>query len=184
MNDSAPVGRIQCGCNLAAVSKNFVCGKRTFLQSIGKRFAFQKFHDYVMKCELSARRQYGSIGICLNVSHIVERANIGVTQLGDGFRFAFKSLTKQIVCGKFRRQNLDRNFSVQTRIFRAPYFPHSTRAEMRDYFVGAKSYTNLNGHEFLLILSCEFPSVRRQNHATVPLWCVAFQLAQGPQASF
>ena len=64
---------------------------------------------------------------------------MGMIQAGNGFRFAFEPLPQFGIPGKVRRQNLNGNGSIQTRIFGAIHFAHPAGADRCNDLVGAKT---------------------------------------------
>ena len=65
-------------------------------------------------------------------SDIINLANIGMIQRGNGFRFALETLAE------LRGGNFDRDEATQTRISGAIHFTHSTSANKRKDFIRAE----------------------------------------------
>ena len=78
MNHTTAMRAFQTLADIGPVLQNLRNRKRAFGQTIGQSFTFQKFHDQVV----------GSI----LMANIVERANVGMVQGGDGSRFSVESL--------------------------------------------------------------------------------------------
>ena len=91
----------------------------------GQCFPFEVLHDQVINAIL--------------VADVVEDADVGMIEAGDGLRFAFEPLAEYGVPGKVRGQNLNGDGSIETRIFGAIHFAHPTRADGRHNLVGSKS---------------------------------------------
>jgi hypothetical protein len=125
VNHSRLVRFFQPLANLDAVLQHQLRRQRAFHQAGGEGLALQEFHDQ-------------KIGAIL-VSDVVQRANVGMIQRGDGARLTLEALFGLCVRRKMRRQNLDRNVSPQPRIARAIHFAHAPRA---------KGGLNLVGSEF------------------------------------
>ena len=80
---------------------------------------------------------------------IVERADIGVVEGGDGAGFA------QEAVGKLVGAELDRDIAMQPRVASFPHFPHTTLADRREDFVGAEFFAGLKFHDYAAFNSPE-----------------------------
>ena len=77
MEHSTLVGFFESFADLDPTFQNRFERQRTFKQTIGERLAFQVFHDEVADPVLLA--------------NVVEMADVGMTQTGNGARFAIKA---------------------------------------------------------------------------------------------
>jgi hypothetical protein len=64
-----------------------------------------------------------------------------VVQLGDGVRFAFELLAEVRILRQMRRQNLDRNRTIETRVARLVDFAHPAGSDRRQDFVWTEART-------------------------------------------
>src|SRR5579863_8089109 len=69
---------------------------------------------------------------------VVERADVGMVQAGDGFGFAVEALAQISAIGKMSGQNLDGDDAVEARVAGAIHFSHSTRTDGGENFVWSK----------------------------------------------
>jgi hypothetical protein len=76
VDDSRAAGLVQGARDLDAVAEHLVDGKRALLQPLGERLAIDVFHDEVDDPVLLA--------------HVVDRADVGMVQRGDGSRLALE----------------------------------------------------------------------------------------------
>src|SRR6267378_3439731 len=88
-----------------------------FFESLRQRLAFDALHYQELDAVLG--------------SNVVQHANVRVTQAGDRFRFALKTLPQSWVIRKMLRKNLDGDGAVQARVARAVNLAHAARAKRR-----------------------------------------------------
>ena len=84
---------------------------------------------------------------------VVERADMGVVQAGDGPGFALEALAAFGVLATIGRQNLDRDGAVEARVVRPVDLAHAARAQGCQDLVGAESSSCSGG-------PCRPPSVK------------------------
>ena len=107
----------QSFANLDSQFQNLLERQRALVQSIGQRFAVQKFHHQVVDPVL--------------MSYVVQRADMGMVQRRNGARFPVEALLGLRVIGKVGGQNLDGDRAIQTSIARAIHFAHAARTKRR-----------------------------------------------------
>jgi hypothetical protein len=124
MRHAVAVRLVEGAGNLGPVLKHLRHWQRPLFQPRRQRLSFQVFHDNKINAVLPA--------------DVVQRADVGMIQAGDGFGLALETLPACRIVGEMRRKNLDGNSAVQARIPRLIDFAHPARAERRDNFVGAE----------------------------------------------
>ena len=107
--------------NFYRVLQDLLDRQRTFLQSLRERFAFQVFHHQKINFVL--------------MSCVVERADVGMIQAGDGFCFAVESLAQIRAVGEMSGQNFYRDNSVEAGIAGPVHLAHSARTDSGENFV-------------------------------------------------
>src|SRR5262249_51751211 len=85
------------------------------------------------------------------MTYVVEHADVGMIEAGDGFGFALKALFANGISGELRGENLDGDAAVQPRIFGAIHFAHAASAERGDDFIGTKLCTRSEWHRGAII---------------------------------
>jgi hypothetical protein len=93
--------------------------QRSFLQAVGQSLALQILHDQKIRVALSA--------------DVVERADIDMLQRGDRLGFPLQALFQLGIRGKMRRQNLDGDRTVKTRIHGSVHLTHAAGAPSGDW---------------------------------------------------
>ena len=91
------------------------------MQSLRERLAFEIFHHQEINFVLMAR--------------VVERADVGMIQAGDGFCFALEALAQFGAVGEMSRKNFDGDDSIEARIAGFVNLAHSTRTDSGEDFV-------------------------------------------------
>ena len=81
---------------------------------------------------------------------VVERADVRVVERGDRAGFALEPLAELRVAGEVRRQDLDRDGAIETRVARLVDLAHPARAERRHDFVRTESRTGGERHDEVL----------------------------------
>jgi len=104
--------------------QNLIERQRAFRQPFGERLAFEVLHDQEVGAVLPA--------------DVIERADIRMLERGNGFRFPLHALLQFRIRGKMRRQNLDGNRAVKTRIPGAVHLAHAASPERRLDLVGTE----------------------------------------------
>ena len=67
---------------------------------------------------------------------VVERADVGMIQAGDGFCFALEALAQFSAVCEMRGQNFDGDDSIEARIAGFVHLAHSARTDRGENFVG------------------------------------------------
>src|SRR5215469_12263283 len=124
---------VQCICNLRPELQDLIDGQWTFLKPLRQRLSFYALHHQVVDPVLMA--------------DVVEHADVGMVQAGDGFGFALESLSLRGIGGKLR-QNLDRDCPFQPRVARTVHLTHPARAECRRDFIRPKLLTWSQSHRW------------------------------------
>ena len=124
MHHAAAMRLLQAVADVGRVAQDLLDRQRTFGQAVSQSLAVQELHDQV-------------IGAVL-MPDVVQGADVGVIQRGDGSRFTVEALLGLSVVRQVRRQDLDRDGAVQPRVARAIHFAHAPCAHRRDDLVGAK----------------------------------------------
>ena len=90
-------------------------------------------------CFYSAENPFhDEIGDAVLAAHIVQCADVGMIQAGNGFCFTLETLFANRVTRKLLRQNLDGHGAVEPRIACAIHLSHSARAERSADLIGPK----------------------------------------------
>src|ERR1700687_6471223 len=108
---------LQPFANLGPNTEHLVERQAAFAQAFTEGFTLQILHDDVVGAVLLA--------------HIIEMADVGMAERGDGSRLAVKSLPGFGTPGKMLGQNLDRDGAVVSRIASAIPLAHGACAERR-----------------------------------------------------
>src|SRR6185369_6560858 len=85
--------------------------------AVGERLAFEQFHDQVV------------------VADVVERADVGMVQRGDGLGLALEARAQVGAMRELRRKDFDRYAAVEARVTCAIDLAHSARPERRNDLV-------------------------------------------------
>src|SRR4029077_9205179 len=101
-------------------------------QARAQRFSLEKFHDDEVNAVL--------------LPEIVELANVGVAQLGDGTSLAPEALQSVGTLGEMRGQNLDGDGAIEAGIGGAIDFAHAAGSDRPDDFVRAEFGAGGEGH--------------------------------------
>ena len=132
MRDAVAVRLVEGAGELDPVLQHLRRWQRPFFQSRPERRALHVFHDNEVNAVLPA--------------YVVQRADVGMIQAGDGFGLALEALPAHRIVREMRRKNLDGDRTVQARVQRPINLAHSARAERRDNFVGAELRARGQGH--------------------------------------
>ncbi len=132
VDDSRAVGLVQGARDLDAVAEHLVDGKRALLQPLGERLAIDVFHDEVDDPVLLA--------------HVVDRADVGMVQRGDGSRLALEPRAPLRIGHERRSHHLDRDRAIETCVPRAIDLAHPPRAERCCDFVGTEARAGNQWH--------------------------------------
>ena len=96
--------------------------QRAFQQPLRERLALEIFHHQKINSILVAR--------------VVERADVGMIQAGDGFCFAVEALAQIRAVGEMSGQNFYRDDSVEADIAGFVDLAHSARTDSGEDFIG------------------------------------------------
>src|SRR5579864_7348942 len=99
--------------NLDGVLQYLLDRQRTFLQSLRERLAFDVFHHQKINFVL--------------MSSVVERADVGMIEAGNGFSFALEALAQFRAASEVSGQSLDGNGSIEAGVACFINFSHSAR---------------------------------------------------------
>jgi len=69
------------------------------------------------------------------MARVVERADVGMIQAGDGFCLALESLAQFSAVGEMSWQNFNRDGSIEASIAGFVHFSHSARTDSGENFV-------------------------------------------------
>src|SRR5262249_7461421 len=98
----------------------------------GERFAFDAFHDEVVHAVL--------------MPDIVEDADVGMIQAGDGLGLALEALLASWIGGEMSGENLDGYGALKTRVPGSIHLTHSARSKRSNNLIGSKSCTRSQSH--------------------------------------
>jgi hypothetical protein len=101
--------------NRDSVAKHLIHGQPTRSQEIGKRVAFEVFHDNVVNAVLG--------------SDVVQSADVGMVQVRDGAGFAFEASSGLDVGRDLWKQNLDGHPATESYILCSVHFTHAACAK-------------------------------------------------------
>jgi hypothetical protein len=108
--------------DLDAVVDGFADRKRAALQCVAQRFAGEQFRDEVRRA--------------VKGSELVDGEDVGMVECRSGLGFLLEALETVGVAGKKRRQNFDRDFTLQGWIAGAIDLAHSACSKQGENFVG------------------------------------------------
>ena len=115
MDHPLPVRHGQGLGNLYAASQDLIQRERALLQALGQRLAFEVLHDQERHAVLLA--------------HVVERADVGMAQAGDGPRLALEALEPARRLGRGGGQDLEGDGAVEPRVPGAVGLAHASRPQ-------------------------------------------------------
>ena len=128
VRDSFAMCFIQRIRNLDGVLQYLIERQWTFLETLRQRLAFQILHHQEISSVLLA--------------DVVEDADVGMIQAGDGARFAVEPLAQSGSIGKVIGKDFDGNDALQAGIPGAVHLAHPARANCREDFVGAQTFAS------------------------------------------
>jgi len=103
MHHALAMSLVQRVSDLDGMLQGLVERQGALLQSIGERVSFDVLHDHEIHAILAA--------------DVVERADVGMVQAGDGPGFTLETLLELGVVGEVRRRDLDGDRSVEAGVF-------------------------------------------------------------------
>ena len=71
------------------------------------------------------------------MTDVVEQADVGVLQVGDGGGFALEAFTRFLIPGQMRGEQLKSDEPLQAHVAALVDFAHAPRAKLREDFIGA-----------------------------------------------
>ena len=114
---------------------DFVERQRALFQSLSQGLAFQKLHHQIVGAILRA--------------DVVELADVGMIQRGNGPGLALHALFQFRRRRKMRGENFDRNGTIEARVEAAVNFSHAARAQRRLDFIRPKFRASSQRHRWL-----------------------------------
>jgi hypothetical protein len=103
-----------------------------FLQARGERLALEVLHHEELEAVLAA--------------HVEQRADVWVAERRDHPCFAVETVSELGIGSEIRREDLDGDGPVETRVAGAIDLAHAARAQRDRDFIGAKPSARLEGH--------------------------------------
>jgi len=132
MDDAAAMGAVEGGGDLDAVARDVGEWQWSFLEAGGEGFALEVLHHQVVEVVLAA--------------NIVERADMGVGELGDGAGFALEAGVGLRVRRQVRGQHLDGDVAAKAGVAGPVNLPHPAGAYQADNFVRPQSDAGTKAH--------------------------------------
>src|SRR4029453_7022865 len=80
------------------------------------------------------------------VSDVVQDADVGMVQAGDGPGFALEALAQVLIVGQVLGEDLDRDRAGETGVLRAVYLAHAPGPQWSEDLVGAETGARGEGH--------------------------------------
>ena len=121
VHDPLPVRLVERVGDLDPEAQRLVERERALAQAVAERFALEELHDEVLGLALA--------------SHVVQRADVRMRQLGNRLGLALEALAGLGRRGQVRRQDLDGDGPLEPRVLSPVDFPHAARADRRQDFV-------------------------------------------------
>ena len=107
-------------------------GQRATADALRQRLAFDELHHQVGQLALPA--------------DVIERADVGVIELGNGVRFVIEAVAEPGIGREHRRHDFDRDNPIEARVLGPIDFAHAALADERQDFVRAKPVAGGQGH--------------------------------------
>ena len=82
----------------------------------------------------------------VDLRDLVNRDDVGMVECRDSFRFLPKAPHAILIGGEINRENLERDFAIQSRVLRQIDFAHPARTQRGKHFVWTKSRTFSDRH--------------------------------------
>jgi hypothetical protein len=114
--------------------------ERAFPQAGTKSFPFKTF-EY-------------QVGGAVVVPNVVQNADVGMRQLGDGAGFALEALAEFGILREMFGEDFDGDVAIQPRIASAIHLTHAPRAQRRLDFIRPEFRSRGKGHPFAQLYSC------------------------------
>jgi len=132
VDDAGLVGGAQCVGDLHSEPQDRIDGEWPLGQAIGQRLAFEVLQDEVVDAVL--------------LPDVVERADVGMVEGGDGAGLALEARAQVRVRGQVFREDLDGYGAVQARVARLVHLAHAACAEAVQDLVGTESRSDHQSH--------------------------------------
>ena len=126
------VGRGQRVGDLRPVLQRLIGSERALGQAVGQRPALEVLHHQVVHTAVLA--------------DVVQRADVGVVQVGDRPRLALESLPRLGLVGQVARKHLDRHGPVEPRVARPVDLAHTASAQGVDDLVRPEPGAGIESH--------------------------------------
>lgn len=107
-------------------------GKRSVLQTIDERLAFDELHDQEPALPLAP--------------HVEQRADAGVVQRRDGARLALETGAGFLILRKTRGEDPDGHLPPEARVASPLHLPHAASADGREDLIGNDACAGCQGH--------------------------------------
>ncbi len=140
VDDALAVGLVEGVGDLDAVAEDLLRRHRPLRKAFSEGLPLEELHDDVVGLFLTA--------------DVVQHADVGMFQAGDGPGLALEALASFGIGLEGRRQDLDRDRTVQPRIPRLVGLSHPALAELGLDFVGTESDAGIEYHHFPAIMEC------------------------------
>jgi len=92
------------------------------------------------------------------MAYVVEHADVGMIEAGDGFGFALEALFADRIRGELLGENFDGDGAVQPRIYGAVNLSHPARAERDADLIGPSFVAGVRGMIGAIITPEELPA--------------------------
>src|SRR5262245_30680300 len=132
MDDPVSMRRVERRSHLRSDAQNFVHGQGTTPEPAVEGLAVEELHDEIRVLALDA--------------DVVERADVGMVEAGDGLRLDLKAGAGLGGGSERGRDELERYVTTEPRVARAIDLSHAARAEPTDDLVRAKPRTGCQRH--------------------------------------
>ena len=133
MDDAVAMGFVEGVGDLNAVAQDLGRRQRALGECLGQRLAFEILHDDVVDAILRA--------------DVVERADVGMVQAGDGAGLALEALAACGVGGEECGQHLDGDGTVQPRVLGPVHLTHTAGPDRGGDLVGTQTGSGGEGHK-------------------------------------
>jgi len=141
MDDPLLVRPLERIGDLGRVAQHLLRRQRAALQALGQRLALEQLHHEVVDPVLGP--------------HVVERANVGMVEAGDGAGLALEALPERGVGSEVGGKDLDRDGALEPRVARAVDLAHPTRPQRREDLVGPEAGPRREGQDWLRFLGVD-----------------------------
>jgi hypothetical protein len=144
MGDAFLVCGSESGGDLLRILNGPGHGQRALIELRAQLFAFEQFHH-------DERR-------ALVIADVVDGRDVWVIERGGGLRFLLEAAHTLGIRRQFSRQQFERDFALEARVFGQPDLAHPARAEWGKNFIRSKLCSGLNAHHLLPVGTRRFTS--------------------------